>query len=181
MPPGGASRPTRDMVREAVFDMVASAGGLDGATVADLFAGSGAMGIEALSRGAARATFVDADQRAVACVRANLAVLGPMAALGEVVCADVPSWLGRRQAAPTGGFELVLCDPPYAFERWDDLFVQLEGAVAAEALVVIESGRPIGPPQGWASVRCRSYGASVVCIVRSPQRSFHPISQKGPE
>lgn len=214
VPPGGASRPTRGLVREAVFDMVGSAGGLVEARVADLFAGSGAMGIEALSRGAAAATFVDADARAAATVRANLAVLGPLACRAEVVCADVSAWLGRRQAAVGGSvvggpvvgcpvvggsvvggpvvggsvvggsvadFDLVLCDPPYAFGRWDDLFAQLWARCAPEALVVVESGQRIEPPVGWVSVRSRSYGSSVVSIVRSPHRQSPQLSKKGPD
>lgn len=166
------------MVREAVFDMLASAGGLGQVRALDLFAGSGAMGIEALSRGVGHVTFVDADPRAAAAVRANLCVLGPLVSRGEVVCSDVMGWLARSQVA---GFELALCDPPYAFERWGDLFALIERAVVAEALVVVESSRQVQTPASWVSVRSRAYGASVVSIVRSPQCQPQAASQKGSE
>ncbi len=173
VPSGGAARPTRAMVREAVFDMVASAGGIDGCRVADLFAGSGAVGIEALSRGAGQVTFVDSDPRAVAAVRANLGVLGPLAGLGLVVQADVFAWLGRQAGGSaggeeSGGFELVFCDPPYAFGGWGDLFDRIERVVVPGALVVAESSRPIEAPAHWGSVRARGYGSSVLSIVRTP-------------
>src|SRR5438093_104252 len=87
-PPGRDVRPTSDRVREAVFSSLASLDVIEGATVADLFAGSGAMGVEALSRGAASATFVDSSAAAVAAIRANLADTG-LAGTATVVRADV--------------------------------------------------------------------------------------------
>jgi 16S rRNA G966 N2-methylase RsmD len=103
-PPGHGTRPTSDRVREAAFAMLDSLGVLDGARVWDLFAGSGAMGIEALSRGAAHATFVEQTKGAVSATRANLAALGYGSSRATVVCGDVLSWVahmadrGRRGA-----------------------------------------------------------------------------------
>ena len=94
-PPGHGTRPTSDRVREAAFSMLESLGVLDGARVWDLFAGSGAMGIEALSRGAAQATFVDQAYGAVSAIRANLAALGYGRSRATVVCADVLSWVAQ--------------------------------------------------------------------------------------
>ena len=113
-PPGHGTRPTSDRVREAAFSMLDSLGVLDGARVWDLFAGSGAMGIEALSRGAAHATFVEQAKGAVSATRANLAAMGYGSSRATVVCADVLSWVaqtadrGRRrttraQPAPSWG------------------------------------------------------------------------------
>ncbi|MGH9066892.1 MAG: RsmD family RNA methyltransferase [Acidimicrobiales bacterium] len=177
-PAGSGTRPTRDGVREAVFDMLGSLGELgrvEGAAVADLFAGSGALGIEALSRGAATAVFVDDDPRALAVVQANLGVLGTLPGRVEVVRSDVLGFLRRRggavgraagaagAGAGSGGepFDLVLCDPPYAFTGWAELFTLAPGR-----LVVAESGGPVDPGPGWAVLRWRRYGGSVVTLAR---------------
>jgi 16S rRNA (guanine966-N2)-methyltransferase len=103
-PQGRATRPTSDRVREALFSIL---GPIEGVRVLDLFAGSGALGIEALSRGAAEAVFVDSDARAVATVRRNLHALGADAA---VYRRDAFAWLG----AASGAFDLVFADPPYS-------------------------------------------------------------------
>jgi 16S rRNA (guanine966-N2)-methyltransferase len=142
-------------VREALFNALGSMGAVDGATVLDLFAGSGALGIEALSRGAAAATFVDSDAAALACIRANLATSG-LDDRATVVRADAVGWLA---GAPP--HDLALLDPPYRFDRWPELL----GAVAAD-LVVIESDRPVDLPEGWEVVRDRRYGSTVVRVAR---------------
>jgi 16S rRNA (guanine966-N2)-methyltransferase len=102
-PPGRGTRPTSDRVREAVFSTL---GALDGARVLDLYAGSGALGIEALSRGAASALFVERDRRALAALRRNLDDVGVEA---EVRNQDALRFI----AHPEGVFDLVFCDPPY--------------------------------------------------------------------
>jgi 16S rRNA (guanine966-N2)-methyltransferase len=103
-PRGRSTRPTSDRVREALFSII---GPIGGARVLDLFAGTGALGIEALSRGAAEAVFVDSDPRAIAVVRRNLAAIGADAA---VYRRDVFAWLGGADAQ----FDLVFADPPYS-------------------------------------------------------------------
>jgi 16S rRNA (guanine966-N2)-methyltransferase len=140
-PPGSQVRPTADRVREALFS--ALSGELEGAEVLDLFAGSGALGIEALSRGAASATFVEQDPRALAAIAANLDRAG-VGARARVVRADALTWDGRSAGAPwrprgrgpsrpraaergripgSGGpppppaaYDLALADPPYAMQ-----------------------------------------------------------------
>jgi 16S rRNA (guanine966-N2)-methyltransferase len=104
-PAGAATRPTADRVREATFNALGSLGVVEGATVLDLFAGSGAMGIEALSRGAAAASFVDRDPAALAAVRANLDATG-LVDRATVVRADAGRWL-----AGAGRFDLAVLDP----------------------------------------------------------------------
>lgn len=173
VPPG--ARPTRARVREAVFDMLGSLGGVAGACVADLFAGSGALGIEALSRGAASAVFVDSDRGAAAAVRENLSVLGPAAGRGEVVCCEVLRWLWAGGGAHLP-LDLVLCDPPYAFDLWGQVLGGLGRLLGPASLVVVESSGPIEVPEGWVSIRSRPYGTSLVNLVR--HRSGP--SQKGP-
>jgi len=106
-PRGRTTRPTSDRVREALFSIL---GSIDGLRVLDLFAGSGALGIEALSRGAAEAVFVDSDARAAAAVRRNLDALGIDA---RVHRRDAFSWLGSA-AGGEEAFDLVFADPPYS-------------------------------------------------------------------
>src|SRR5450755_4481141 len=111
-----AVRPTSDRVRESIFDILGSRGGVEGLSVVDLFCGSGALGLEALSRGAASATFVDQDLGALDAVRTNLAAVGLDDEPATVVRASLPGWLA---GAPH--FDLALCDPPYTFEGWSEL------------------------------------------------------------
>jgi 16S rRNA (guanine966-N2)-methyltransferase len=162
-PGGDATRPTSDRVREAMFSMLTSLGSVDGAVVIDLFAGSGALGIEALSRGAAAATFVDRDPAAVAAIRANLAVLGDLATRGTVVRADVMRWLDAPPRA-----DLVLADPPYGFGDWAVLLARL-GERAG--LVVAESAGELGTIPGWETVKVKRYGGTVVTVVQPHARS----------
>jgi 16S rRNA (guanine966-N2)-methyltransferase len=157
-PRGGRTRPTADRVREALFSML---GDVTGARVLDLFAGSGALGIEALSRGAASAVFVDSDPRAVAAIRRNLASVG---AAGEVRRQDVLRFLAGR----AGKFELVLVDPPYdsAARLAGPLAERLPTVLARNAVVVTESDkrRPIVLPLPLA--RERTYGDVRIAIHR---------------
>lgn len=152
-PPGTAVRPTSDRVKEAIFDTLGSRGGVEGRCVLDLFAGSGALGIEALSRGARAVTFVDDDRRALEAVRANLAATG----LGDratVVQADALAWL---DVAPA--FDVALVDPPYAFEAWPVLFEHLRAE-----LVVVESDRDVDTGPRYRAVRAKRYGGTVVTL-----------------
>jgi 16S rRNA (guanine966-N2)-methyltransferase len=140
-------------VREAVFSSLESMGAVRGASVVDLFCGSGALGIEALSRGAASATFVDDDPAALAVVEANLASTGLGG--GEVVRADAVPWLEGSVA-----FDLALVDPPYSFNGWETVFSRLRSG-----LVVAESDRELEVPAGWRIVRVKRYGGTVVHLV----------------
>ncbi|MBX5469857.1 MAG: 16S rRNA (guanine(966)-N(2))-methyltransferase RsmD [Thermoleophilaceae bacterium] len=135
-PPGRSTRPTADRVREALFAILAD---VSGASVLDLFAGSGALGIEALSRGAARAAFVDSDPRALATVRRNLAELGIEAA---VVRRDALAFL-RGPEHPGAPYDLVFLDPPYSSgphmaARLEEL---LPAVLSEEATIVTESDK----------------------------------------
>jgi 16S rRNA (guanine966-N2)-methyltransferase len=165
-PPGRSTRPTGDRVREATFNALGSLGLVERAAVLDLFAGSGAMGIEALSRGASRATFVDNDPSALEAIRTNL-VMTKLGTNASVIRADA----ARFAAADAAGFDLALIDPPYAFDGWKDLLAGLAARVA-----VIESDREIDPGNGWAVVRSRRYGSTVVTISRS-RRDDHEETQ----
>jgi 16S rRNA (guanine966-N2)-methyltransferase len=149
-------RPTSDRVREAIFDILGSQGGVEGLAVVDLFCGSGALGVEALSRGAASSTFVDLDPDALAAVRLNLAAVGLEEEPATLVRAALPGWL---EAAAAGPFDLALCDPPYTFEDWPALL----GALRADT-VVMESAATIVLPGPWVVARERRYGGTLVTV-----------------
>jgi 16S rRNA (guanine966-N2)-methyltransferase len=149
-----AVRPTSDRVRESIFDILGSRGGVDGLSVVDLFCGSGALGLEALSRGAASATFVDQDPGALEAVRTNLEAVGLGDQPTTVIRASLPGWLAGATA-----FDLALCDPPYSFEAWPDLLSILRADTA-----VLESSAPIALPEGWMIVRERRYGGTLVTV-----------------
>jgi len=158
-PEGTTTRPTGDRVREAVFNSLHSLGAIEDATVLDLYAGSGALGIEALSRGAAEATFVEQNRRSIAVIEANLATTG-LAERATVVRADADSVVARA-VAEGRRWDLALLDPPYAFDDWAELL-----AVLPADLAVVESDRSIEPPPGWGVVRERRYGGTLVAVLR---------------
>lgn len=160
-PPGADTRPTTDRVREAMFNALGSLGAVVGAEVADLYAGSGALGIEALSRGADRAHFVESDRRAADVVAANLADLG-LDDRGVIVRRPVEAAIDALPDA----LDLVLADPPYAFDGWADLLARLVPKLADDAVVVAESDRSLDLPHGWEKVRERTYGGTVVVFAR---------------
>jgi 16S rRNA (guanine966-N2)-methyltransferase len=163
VPKGTATRPTSDRAREGLFATVTTIRGpLQGATVLDLFAGSGAVGVEALSRGAARVVFVESDPRAARVIRANLAA----AALpgGELVCDRVERFL-RRGPGPGPAAGLVVADPPYAASGEDItrmLAVLASGGwLEPGALVAVERATRSGAvawPGGYIPDRSRQYG-----------------------
>jgi 16S rRNA (guanine966-N2)-methyltransferase len=132
-PRGTRTRPTADRVREALFSMLGDVGG---ARVLDLYAGSGALGIEALSRGAGSAVFVERDAKAVAAIERNLAAVGVEETL---VRQDVERFLARAD----GAFDLVFCDPPYdsAARLAGPLAEHLPALCAEDARIVTESDK----------------------------------------
>jgi 16S rRNA (guanine966-N2)-methyltransferase len=135
-PAGAGTRPTADRVREALFSIL---GPVDGLRVLDLYAGSGALGLEALSRGAGSATFVESARPALAAIQANLDAIGEGA---EVVASDAIRWL-RAAGGREGAFDLVFCDPPYdAAVRIAQPLAELLPRVAGpQALIVTESSK----------------------------------------
>ena len=170
-PVGGTTRPTSDRVREAMFSMLTSMDAVEDAVVLDLFAGSGALGIEALSRGAARATFVESDHAAVGAIRANLAVLGDVAKRATVVCTDALRYV------PTGPqIDLTLAYPPYRFVGWPEL---LAGLVGRTGRLVAETGADWNPGPEWETVKVKRYGGTVVTVVQPVARSQPLLRQEG--
>jgi 16S rRNA (guanine966-N2)-methyltransferase len=157
-PEGTSTRPTTDRVREAIFNSLGSSGILDGALVADLFAGSGAVGIEALSRGAEKCVFVERNRHALNALDDNLDALG-LDDRSKVITSDVMA------VAPSLDCDIVFADPPYDFDAWDRLL----DLVKAD-LVVAESGWRITCPDGWEITREKKYGRTVVTFLERTQK-----------
>ncbi|MGC4805315.1 16S rRNA (guanine(966)-N(2))-methyltransferase RsmD [Micromonospora sp. DT233] len=165
-PPGAGTRPTSDRVREALFSAVQAHVDLAGARFADLYAGSGAVGLEALSRGAEHVLLVESDPRAARVVRENIAALRAAPA-ARLVTGKVATVLA---AGPDGeAYDVVFADPPYAVPDAEvtAMLAALVGGgwLAADALVVVERSSRTGP-LGWAEgitgERSRRYGETIL-------------------
>ncbi len=176
VPAGAATRPTADRVRQALFDMLWHAPGwggrgvVEGARVLDAFAGTGALGLEALSRGAAHASFLETDRAALAALRANIA------ACREEARATVLPADAARPPRASAGCGLVFLDPPYgaAADLVPGALAALAAAgwIAPGALVCIETGRGDAPPAavlaaGFTPLAERTHGAARLHILRA--------------
>ncbi len=168
-PEGHATRPTSDRARESLFNILAHAPwspGIEGKRVLDLFAGSGALGFEALSRGAAFALFVETDADARGAIRDNIEAFG-MFGVSRLHRRDATD-LGKRPAAVGAPFDLVFLDPPYAQGLGERAIATLTdgGWITPEALIVFECGvdeRPKTP--GFEELDARDYGAARVLFL----------------
>jgi 16S rRNA (guanine966-N2)-methyltransferase len=161
-PKGAHTRPTGDRVREALFNLV---GPVDDAAVLDLFAGSGALGLEALSRGARRCVFAEADGAACRVIRENLETLGLTGA--QVLQRDALAVL-REEVAASRRYDLVLLDPPY--DRWGELEPRLgtllPEVVQASGLVAVETDARVEPTLPLDPVTSRRYGSARLTLFR---------------
>ena len=157
-------RPTQGIVKEAIFNLVGRA--IDGVHVLDLFAGSGAIGIEALSRGAAGVTFVDREPRGLAILRQNLEVLD-LKSLAHVVRADVVRWLeSSPDQLKQAGF--VFMDPPYEDAILDRALKVIDREVTGATVVVEHSRRQELPTMARMHIdRQRRYGDTMVSVLRA--------------
>ena len=165
-PEGHDTRPTSDRVREAVFNALFSLDDpVGGARVVDLFAGTGALGLEALSRGAAHVTFVERDPRALGALERNVVGTGAARDAVDIVRADALGWLAARAERDAAPFDVALVDPPYRFDGWADVLRGLSAGIA-----VLESDRDltteVETSGRWAVIRHRRYGGTVVTMVR---------------
>lgn len=153
-PDNESTRPTTDKVREAVFNALGSLDVIIDARVVDVFAGTGAAGIEALSRGAVHCTFIERERDALSAINENIANLG----LGDrtrVVRGDALAMIGGVAA------DLAFVDPPYDFTAWDTLLERI-----TVPFVVAEAGHEIAAPAGWETVRARSYRRTWVTFLQ---------------
>jgi 16S rRNA (guanine966-N2)-methyltransferase len=156
-PKGEATRPTSDRAREALFSMLASRiGSFEGLQVADLFAGSGALGLEALSRGAAHCVFVDSDRAALDAIRANLAALG--------AAGDVRAGAAEHVRLPRA-VDLAFLDPPYGSGLAPKALAQLDLTPGGWASVETGRGEAVAA-EGYAVDTERSYGKARITLLR---------------
>lgn len=169
-PAGRATRPTSDRAREALFNILAHAEwspGVEGRRVLDLFAGSGAVGFEALSRGAAFALFVDTDEAARGAIRENIEALGlfGVTRLHRRSATD----LGLKPAGLGAPFDLVFLDPPYGKGLGEQALARLEDGqwIGPDALIVFECGADEAPQTpGFAMLDERTYGAAKILFLK---------------
>ena len=161
-PRGDNTRPTGDRVREALFNML---GPLEGADVVDLFAGSGALGLEALSRGARRCVFVESGHAAARVIQANLLKLGLTGAI--VQKRNALAFL-REEGKRGAHYDLVFCDPPYG--EWDklegDLAELLSPVLAEDGVLAVETDARVEPQLPLDLVTTRRYGSARITLFR---------------
>ena len=159
-PRGARLRPTSGLVREAVFNIVGDA--VQGAAVLDLFAGTGALGIEALSRGARHATFVEAEQACCQAILASLSRTG-FASVGTVLRGRLPAAL----SSVSGVFDIITLDPPYDAREIGGILAGLRALASASAVIVYEHGSRYNPPDRPAGLQLtdrRVYGDSALAF-----------------
>ncbi|MBI2897207.1 MAG: 16S rRNA (guanine(966)-N(2))-methyltransferase RsmD [Deltaproteobacteria bacterium] len=165
-PPGSSTRPTPDRVREALFQIL---GDIDGLRVLDLFAGTGALGIEALSRGARSATFVEGDRRVARVLEQNVAKAG-VGSRSTILRMEVLAALAGPLSAPrpVRGFDLVLADPPYGSGLLPRTLEAVVAVAAPGATVVAEHATRDAPPAapGLALFDSRRYGDTTMSFYR---------------
>ncbi len=156
-------RPTPERVREALFSMLESRGAIEGARVLDLFAGTGAMGLEALSRGAAQATFVDDGRIAQGLIRRNIELTG-CAGRATLIRRDAT----RPGDCPGAPFDLIFLDPPYGKGLGERaLHTALHGGwIAPGAMIAWEENAPMPSPEGFAPIETRRYGSTFATLLR---------------
>lgn len=162
-PEGNQVRPTLDRVKEAVFNMLAFS--VQDVSVLDLFAGSGGLGVEALSRGAARAVFVDASEASLRVVRENLA-LTRLEEKAACICSDFLTYLsGQRES-----FDLIFLDPPYAGGYLEPALLKIreKRLLAQNGLVVCELDSAENPdcPEGYVIIRNKKYGKARILLMK---------------
>ncbi len=153
---GEAIRPTPDRVKESVFQILSPR--IPGARVLDLFCGSGALGIECLSRGAAEAVFNDSSKESLAVLRKNLVRVAEPYRIG---CGDFRACLTGAE----GKFDLIFSDPPYREDYLEEILRLAKDKLQEGGLVVHESEREELPPEGWEICDCRNYGRTSVYFI----------------
>lgn len=159
---GAHLRPTTDRVRESLFNVLANTGAIPAARVLDLFAGTGALGLEALSRGAAHVTFVENGRVGQGLIAKNIAITG-CAAATRLIRRDAT----RLGPCPDDPFDLVFLDPPYGMGLGQKALAAARagGWLAPGALIVWEENAPMDPPPGFALLDRRRYGDTHVTLL----------------
>ncbi len=152
-------RPTKDRVREAIFNSLQSHGLIENHSYLDLFAGTGSLGLEALSRGARSVVFVDSSQLAIECVTENINTLD-FENRAEIRYQDAMSYLKQQNK-----FDVAILDPPYKFDAWESLLSEI-----CAGSIVIETSQTITLGDSWRVLKEQSYGQSNVLIATNRQQ-----------
>ncbi|MDE2996711.1 MAG: 16S rRNA (guanine(966)-N(2))-methyltransferase RsmD [Bacteroidota bacterium] len=168
-PEGKDVRPTTDRTREAMFNLLVSRLDLDGARVADVYCGSGSLGLEAYSRGAAWIEFVDQDTRSLSLAQKNAYSLDEYAPC-RFSRSDVVTWARNQRPA---SFDLILADPPYHAEGMDELVDAILPLLTPDGVFLLEHDRKRNMPASPALEDDRVYGKSAVAIYRAPSEGEH--------
>ena len=155
----GATRPTSSRVRKSIFDILWSRVGIEDKLVLDLFAGTGALGIEALSRGAREVYFVDQSRAAVKVIKENLSGLEIEPSRAKVRTATYKDFLKGYSG---DRFDIAFLDPPYVFDDWNELLLEVPAAI-----MVCETGSRIELPAGIEKLVERKYGTTLVTLISS--------------
>ncbi len=162
-PKNQKTRPTKDMVRQGIFNAISR--DISGKNALDLFAGSGAMGIEALSRGALRVSFVDRDSQAVACIKKNLASLNIPDT--EILTLDAQKAIAYFENQKRV-FDVVFLDPPYSDKETLELLNELDhhGIISSHGIIIYEGNAPLAiDPNRYSRIKNYRYGITVVTIL----------------
>jgi 16S rRNA (guanine966-N2)-methyltransferase len=179
-PPGRGTRPTQEKVRGALFNSLDLWVEWDGVHVVDLYAGSGALGIEALSRGAGHVTFVESDPRTADVIRANLKALGITPSQATVLPLKVLAWLHRAPALPD--VHVALLDPPYATGETEDVLRALLAwpPLIPSAVLSVETSSKhlLEPPDGLEVLRAKRYGDTQLVFLKK-SRSVSTADPQG--
>lgn len=160
-------RPTSDRVRESIFNLLINGGygnPLQGSRVLDVFAGTGALGLEALSRGAASASFIENGAAGLALLKRNIALMR-----AEDRCDILRRDATKPGLNPGAAFDVVFLDPPYGKAMGEVALAALTPWLAPEALVIWEESLPPNPPSGFAQMDQRKYGDTLVTILKAPE------------
>ena len=162
-PPGSLTRPTSARVKNSLFGMLCTRIDFFEITVLDLFAGSGSLGLEAISRGASQVEFVDSAHSVVQVLKQNIAGIPPDVARTTAIKSPALAYLKNRISA-NAHYDLIFCDPPYLFDDWNELLGHVIQVTTEDSIIVIESDREVSLPEGLSVLKVKDYGSTVITL-----------------
>ena len=162
-PPGLLTRPTSARVKKSLFGMLSTRIDFFGIEVFDLFAGSGSLGLEAISRGASQVEFVDSAHNAVRVLKQNVLGIPPDIARTSAIKSPAVPFLKNR-ISTNAHYDLVFCDPPYLFDDWNELLGYVIQVMTKDSIIVIESDREVTLPEGLSVLKVKDYGSTVITL-----------------
>lgn len=166
----GSIRPTMDSARESIFNILANYINFENAVILDIFAGTGAMGFEAISRGAGKAVFIEKSKKSIAVIKEVSVLLGIDSSQCEIIQADALNWLkAQEKSMERKLFDVIFCDPPYHLRLANAVLVMIENSAITNpgAIVVIEHGTAelLMVPTNWKLIKTKQFGETVVDFI----------------